>query len=142
MRRIGTLVIALATLATMGCKGGEKAQPPAQPSAPTPGGTALADLEAEIFGPKCAAQNGCHGGREPAGKMDLTSGHAFGNLVNMKAERRPDRLRVAPGDPEASYLMQRLTPGGDTPLMPFGGPQLPAADLDRIRTWIRAGAKP
>jgi hypothetical protein len=44
--------------------------------------------------------------------------------------------RVTPGAPETSSLMITLTTG----FMPQGRPRLPAADVDRISAWIRAGA--
>jgi hypothetical protein len=46
------------------------------------------------------------------------------------------RARVTPGAPDSSSLMTTLTSG----YMPEGRPPLPAADLDRIRAWIQAGA--
>jgi hypothetical protein len=117
-----------------GCKGGEEVPTPVPEST-------FGALEREILGPKCAAQSGCHAGPEPAGKLDLSPGKAFGNLVAVRAERRPELFRVAPGDPEGSYLLQRLSAGGDTPRMPLGAAELPAAELERIRAWIREGGK-
>jgi len=51
-------------------------------------------------------------------------------------------MLVAPGDPEASYLIHKLEGragiAGDR--MPQGGPFLSSADIAVIRSWIQAGA--
>lgn len=116
-----------------GCSGG------GTPAAPPQGG-AFRAIEQEVFAPRCV-RAGCHGGDHPAGNLDLEIGRAYDSLVGVAAERRPGRLRVDPGNPEGSYLVERLTPGGDTPRMPVGGKPLSEAELEAVRTWIRDGAK-
>ncbi|MBI5014550.1 MAG: hypothetical protein HZB55_03550 [Deltaproteobacteria bacterium] len=149
MHRPGWVIAGvLAGLAALGCgKGAEEkaadtATPPPGNAAPAaePAG-AFAAVESQILVPKCAHADGCHAGPVPAGGMDLGAGVAYQDLVGVKATRRPERLRVAPGDPEGSYLLNRLTPGGDTPPMPLGGPSLSAAEIDAIRAWVRDGAR-
>jgi hypothetical protein len=128
-------------LAAAGCgKGGEEK---ARPELPTAGAVPgpFAAIETKILAPKCTSQAGCHGGTPPAGGLDLGEDAAYGNLVGVKASRRPERLRVAPGDPDGSYLVNRLLPGGDTPPMPLGGPPLSPAEIEAIKGWIRDGAK-
>ena len=53
------------------------------------------------------------------------------------------RPAVVPGDPDNSFLMQKLTgPAADEgDQMPDRGSQLDAATLAAIRTWIANGAK-
>lgn len=97
-------------------------------------------LETEIFVPHCA-RAGCHGGGNPAADLDLTAGRGYEEMVGVPSDRRPDRLRVDPGNPDRSYLMERLIPGGDTPKMPMGAAPLPQSEIDRIRSWIQDGAK-
>ncbi len=116
--------------------GGPAGRPEAQGAA---GG--FSALAGEILVPKCASA-GCHAGEGASAGLDLTAGAAHASLVGKHARRRPDRLLVGPGDPEGSYLVERLVPGGDTPLMPLGGKPLEAAEVERIRAWIRDGAKP
>lgn len=141
--KFGAGIIAFGALALGGCSGGEQALPAGgQGSPPTRSASVFGALEQEVFRSRCANQTGCHIGPKPAGNLDLSPGHAYQDLVGVKAERRPDRLRVAPGNPEGSYLMERLSPGDDTPQMPWGGPPLSSAELDRIRAWIEGGAKP
>jgi len=142
MRRWTLCVLAAGALAACGKGGGDK--PPAAEAPPTPAAapSAFAALEAQVLVPRCAAGGGCHSGAAPAGGLDLSAGNAHKNLVGVKAARRPERLRVAAGDPEGSYLVQRLSQGGDSPLMPLGGEPLPAADVERLKAWIADGAKP
>jgi hypothetical protein len=135
MRRIAGCAVLAALL--WGCSGGGE---PPQRTSPPKGSDAFAALEAEIFAPRCV-HPGCHGGDSPAAGLNLTKGSAYAALVGVHAQRRPDRLLVKPGDPEGSYLVQRLSAGGDTPLMPMTGKRLSDADLERVRAWIRDGAK-
>ena len=52
------------------------------------------------------------------------------------------QLLVAPGDPGASYLINKLTGVGMCfgSRMPKGGASLSSGDIDTIRAWIGAGA--
>lgn len=75
--------------------------------------------------------------------MDLSAGAAFGSLVNVSASQCGSRLRVAPGDPAASYLMDKLL-GVDLcygSQMPKIGVSLAKNDIDRIGAWICNGAQ-
>lgn len=53
--------------------------------------------------------------------------------------RGGDRVVVVPGDPLASEVYRRIV-GHSRPGMPFGGPPLTEAEVERIAVWIRAGA--
>lgn len=142
MRRASWIVVA--SLVAVGCGQGSLEKSPeqarAQPAAAASTG-AFGAIESDIFRAKCTQSSGCHAGDTPAGSLDLSVGAAHGNLVGIKASRRPERLRVAPGDPENSYLLNRLVAGGDSPPMPLGGERLSAAEVETIRGWIRDGAK-
>lgn len=107
----------------------------------TPAAT-LTLLQSSIFSPTCA---GCHNGVGAAlpGSMNLASAAAsFAALVNVASTEQPAVLRVAPNDPDASYLVRKLEGGlgitGDR--MPQGGPFLDQATIDQVRAWISAGA--
>jgi len=74
--------------------------------------------------------------------MNLTSATAsFNSLVNVTSIEEPTIKRVLPGNPNNSYIIQKLegtqTTGGQ---MPLGGPFLDQATIDQVRTWIQAGA--
>lgn len=89
-----------------------------------------------IFSARCI---GCHGAAGQAG-LSLDEGAAYAALVGVTSTEVPASKRVEPGDPAASYLVEKLGPApsvGDT--MPLGG-SLPAAELALISAWIAAGA--
>ena len=102
----------------------------------------LAEIQAEVFGPRCS---GCHSG--PAGNvlpsgLDLsTAANSHANLVNVTSlQTMLDR--VEPGNPDDSYLIRKLEGGPDIvdSQMPAGGPFLNQATINKIRQWITEGA--
>ncbi len=106
----------------------------------------LPSIQANVFGPGCAV-SGCHSGPAgpnlPAG-MDLSSaGNSLASLVNIASVQVPTELRVASGDADASYLIQKLEGGAAVGArMPLGGAFLDQATIDVIRVWIDNGASP
>jgi hypothetical protein len=97
-----------------------------------------------IFDRSCAL-SGCHVAGALGGNLDLTAGKSYRQLVNRPAFQQPRRLRVEPGDPDASYLVQKIdgTPGisglpmpQGCPTPPPGGSCLGPDEPDAIRTWI------
>ncbi|HSG64146.1 MAG TPA: Ig-like domain-containing protein, partial [Gammaproteobacteria bacterium] len=103
----------------------------------------LQSIQDNLFSVTCS-NSGCHSG--PAGDtlpsgLDLTSANAsFANLVGVASLQTPALERVTPGDPDASYLIQKLEGTGAMERMPFGGPYLEQATIDVIRQWITDGA--
>jgi uncharacterized protein (TIGR03118 family) len=103
----------------------------------------LTELQASIFMPRCS---GCHTGNGTTlpGSMNLTSAAAtFASLVNVASIERPELKRVAPNDPANSYIIHKLTGTdiGNTAQMPFGGPFLDQPTIDKVASWISAGAQ-
>jgi len=102
----------------------------------------LTQIQSEVFTPTCAV-SGCHdgGGGVLPRSMNLRAGNSHGSLVNVPSEQ-VGFDRVEPGDPDASYLIDKLAgnqaPG--TARMPLGGPFLDQATVDMIRQWITEGA--
>ena len=102
-------------------------------------------VQEKIFTPSCALPS-CHGAAG-AGGLTLVAGEAYGNLVGVAASNMAAHeaglLRVAPGDPEGSFLVRKLEgalgPGEGT-MMPQAGSRLPQARIDLLRRWIIAGA--
>lgn len=105
-------------------------------------GATLDEIQAAVFDPSCS---GCHsgpaGGPLPSG-MDLSDADAsFNNLVGVASSQVPALNRVTPGDPDNSYLIQKLEGTQSTgQRMPAGGPFLDQAVIDDVRQWIADGA--
>jgi hypothetical protein len=89
--------------------------------------------------------SGCHSGptsNNLPGGMNLSStADSFAALVGV-ASLQVQLNRVEPGDPDNSYLIDKLegtqTVGSQ---MPQGGPFLEQETIDRIRQWITDGAE-
>lgn len=102
------------------------------------------DLQPILTG-RCVA---CHvTGAENAG-LNLARSVARRNLVGAASTESP-LMRVAPGDPEASYLLHKLrgtqgSVGGSGALMPLAdspkAQPLDAQQIDLFRRWILEGA--
>ncbi|MFQ5640653.1 MAG: hypothetical protein ACE5IR_21955 [bacterium] len=117
-----------------------------------PEGGGFIDQIQSVFDTNCTR---CHspggigfiqtGGNDNNG-LDLTRGNAYGKLVNQPTFEEPGtapQLRVAPGDPDGSYIIQKIS--SDSPKfgrrMPLDGPPyLSQADIQLIRDWITEGA--
>lgn len=95
-----------------------------------------------IFTRDCTS-GACHGSRNPAQNLDLSSAAAsYMNLVNVASAQCAMTKRVLPSQPDMSYLMWKLVGSGTCfsgSRMPKGAP-LSAADQATIRGWIAAGA--
>ena len=113
-------------------------------SVSTPATVTLDDLQAAVFGPTCAAA-GCHtgptSGSLPSG-MDLSDADAtFASVVGVVSIQVPSLSRVEPGDPDNSYLVQKIEgTAAQGSRMPLGGGPLDQATIDDIRQWISDGA--
>ena len=109
----------------------------------------FASIQQEIFESTDAAGRTscvtCHTnvGRTPAGGMNLLRDLAFAQLVGTSSTQRPGTPRVVAGDPDASYLIQKLEgrSGITGRRMPFNGPPyLTDGQILIIRRWIQTGA--
>jgi len=98
----------------------------------------FASIQDHVFTPICTV---CHaGGGAPQGlRLDATNSYAL--LVGVPSIEVPSILRVKPGDPDNSYLIQKLEGHAAVGAqMPYGEPPLPAATIAVIRQWIVDGA--
>lgn len=85
----------------------------------------------------------CHVTGGPAGFLPLTEGVSYGNLVGRTSGAKPGAVRVIPGDPDNSYLIQKLegAAGIVGQRMPrTTGPFLTEGQVSIIRRWIELGA--
>jgi len=107
------------------------------------GPTLLPNFESilsNVLEPECS---NCHvGASAPLGlRLDATNAYAL--LVGVASVQEPSLLRVDPGNPNNSYLIQKLEgTAGTGGQMPLGATPLPQADIDVIRQWITDGALP
>jgi hypothetical protein len=87
----------------------------------------------------CDSAEACHSAGS-GGLVILGGGKEFVNLIGVASTERPELLRVAPGDPAASYLWLKLRGDGgiDGSPMPSGNPDPRRATL--AWHWIEAGA--
>jgi hypothetical protein len=123
------------------------AQPTASPT-PTAAAYTFAALQEEILTPRCATQF-CHSAQTHSANLVLAAGAAYDQLVGSApsnaAAAAAGLLRVAPFDPEGSYLITKLRGPNEVALgarMPLIGNPLSAQEIDLIRGWIAAGAQP
>lgn len=100
----------------------------------------LSAIEANVFTPICSK---CHiGGGAPEG-LRLDSADAYNLLVGVPSTEVPSILRVKPGDPDNSYIIQKLEGHAQVGAqMPLGGPYLSSTTIGFIRQWISNGAPP
>jgi hypothetical protein len=98
-----------------------------------------------LAGAGCASAF-CHGAN--AGNLDMgTETDAYANLVGVKARGSAcgtsDGIRVVPGNPQASLLVDKIsnaTPRCGTVMPPGNTVTVPAEDVELVRAWIAAGA--
>ena len=84
---------------------------------------------------------GCHSGVAPSGGLDLSAGTTHGATVNVNSTQAPALAQVVPGDPDASYLVDKIE-GTQTvgARMPLNAAPLTATEMALVRAWISAGA--
>jgi hypothetical protein len=138
MRRVLWLAIS-ATL--LGCSGsGEGLDENGRPldSGPLPLVPTFASIQQNVFTPICTR---CHAGAAAPTGLRLDEASSYAMLVNVASVEVPGLRRIRPGDPDVSYLVQKIegraAVGGR---MPLNSPPLPQATIDVIKQWIREGA--
>jgi len=98
------------------------------------------EIQDTVFTPICTQ---CHVGANAPQGLRLDAANSYALLVNVASNEVPALLRVNPGNPNQSYLVQKISGtaavGGR---MPLGQAALPQDRIDLIRQWITAGAPP
>lgn len=122
-----------------GC--GEKKYLPTGPGGSPPDSNAtFTRVLGEVFVPSCA-RTGCHAGQAPQAGLNLEPAGAYANVVNRPSTQRPELLRVAPFDPESSYLVKKIRGDPDivgSPMPAEGSISAEARQL--VVDWVRRGA--
>lgn len=97
-------------------------------------------IQAQVFTPICTV---CHIGAGAPHGLRLDAADNYNLLVGVASAEVPSVLRVKPGDPDNSYLIQKLEGHAAVGArMPFGGPYLASDVIAVIRQWITDGAAP
>ena len=140
---ISLLVLASAMLVACGGGGGGggggiNPPPPPPPPPPPAFGANFSEIQANVFTSTCATA-GCHTGAGAPEGLRLDETNSYGLLVGVASNQNPAILRVAPSDPDNSYLIMKLE-GNAGVQMPFGGTPLAQSTIDIIRQWITDGA--
>ncbi len=131
-----SLCLILAALALGGCSGGDGTGL----DIPPPLEATFSSIQANVFTPSCATA-GCHQGAGAPQGLRLEGALSYAMLVNVASSEDPGVLRVAPGNPGASYLVQKLEGSASVGAqMPLNAAPLPQATIDVIRQWITDGA--
>ena len=141
MRGAAFVVVLLSgCVAAAGC-GDEKALPTA-PGGPVSETATFTRVQNEVFTRSCALP-GCHAGpREAANEgLVLSEGEAYINIFNVPANQNMSLKRIAPFDPDNSYLVRKITPFTDIngARMPQTG-SITDAQRKLVTDWVRRGA--
>jgi hypothetical protein len=87
-------------------------------------------IQSNIFTPLCAT---CHSGANPPVNLNLDATHSYSDLINVPSTEQSTIVRVKPGDPMNSFLVQHIQSDGDG---------ASPTDLTFIEQWITDGAPP
>ncbi len=145
VRRSGFLLILVLSCVIVGCsassgEGLDISGRPLSEGGTLPLAPTLASVQANVFNPSCIV---CHSGANAPQGLRLDAANSFTNLVGVPSRENSSILRVAPRNPNQSYLIHKLegtASVGDQ--MPLGGPPIPQSTIDFVRQWITDGAMP
>src|SRR5262249_31772034 len=135
--------VALSALVFAVACGSDSSSTTAPSGTTTPTGpTFSVQVQQQILTPACVP---CHTdeGRTPSGGLNLKSGTAYASLINVASTGKSGAVRVIPGNPNGSYLIQKLEGAADIVglRMPRNGPPyLTDAQVQPIRRRVQTGA--
>ena len=125
--KVALLVVACLLHACAGGGGGGGGGGTPKPACKPPAGGATISFGSSIqpiFDQSCALA-GCHVGPVPTENLDLSAGVSYKQIVGVNALEVPRLKRVKPGDPDASYLVQKVEAAPGLTTMPLGCQGLP-----------------
>jgi Planctomycete cytochrome C len=144
LRRAASCLLIVAACAASSCD-----EPLRDVTGPSPDlKPTFASIQSEIFDTTDLAGRtsciSCHTdqGRAPTGNLNLRT-DPYAALVNVPSRQKAGAVLVVPGDPESSYLIQKLEGRSDISglRMPRNGPPyLTSGQILVIRRWIEIGA--
>lgn len=131
-------MLASGILAACGGGGGNGIGAPPEPPPPASFGPNFSEIQDAVFTPICTD---CHAGAGAPEGLLLDEANSYGLLVDVPSSEVPSILRVAPGDADNSYLIQKLEGTASAGArMPLTGSPLPQDSINVIRQWISDGA--
>jgi hypothetical protein len=97
------------------------------------------NIQNNVFSRICVE---CHTGALAPVGLRLDEQNAYDNLVGVRSVEQSDLFRVAPGSPDASYIIHKLEGGPNITggQMPLNRPTLSKETINAIRVWISQGA--
>jgi hypothetical protein len=118
----------------------EKGRPLSEGGGNSPLEATFSSIQANVFTPICTS---CHAGASAPLGLRLDAAISYALLVGVPSVEVPQLQRVAPNDPDNSYLIQKLEGTAAVGAqMPLGRPAVPQSTIDFIRQWITDGALP
>jgi uncharacterized membrane protein len=134
-------LVAAATLSACSAGSGEGLDQNGQPVQPgVPTASQFQEIQDTIFTPICTQ---CHIGSGAPQGLRLDAANSYALLVNTASSEVPALMRVNPGNPNQSYLLQKIegtaAVGGR---MPLNRTPLTDEQIALIRRWISEGANP
>jgi hypothetical protein len=139
-KRLLAAAFLVGAVAVASC-GGDDDPPPTADFEPN-----LASIQAAVFTPTCATAS-CHSTAQMESGLDLSAGNSHASLIDVlpatEEAKREGLVRVKPGDPSKSFLLEKLRgglPAEKGRRMPYDGPYLNEAEIDVIEQWIAEGA--
>ncbi len=143
-QRLAALTLALSTMTAAGCDETlSKIAGPTPTLEPTFSSIRTNIIEAQdSAGRRACVQCHTNVGRNPAAGLNLVV-DPYAAMVNVPSRNKPGAIIVVPGDPDGSYLYQKLigAPGIVGLRMPLVPPHLTEGQLLIVRRWIQNGAK-
>jgi hypothetical protein len=104
-------------------------------------------IQRHVFTPTTCARSTCHNVQQDPHNLSLSPGEAYANLVGVPPSNAvaaaAGRLRVDPGNPDNSFLLDKLRGllvTGEGERMPLDLPMLRGRAIQLIEEWIAAGA--
>lgn len=106
------------------------------------GGTVTADFQSiqeNVFTPICSP---CHSGATAPEGETLDAAHSYNSIVGVPSTEVPTLDRIKAGDPDNSYLVQKIegAAGIVGAQMPYHETPLPQSTINAIRQWVTDGA--
>jgi hypothetical protein len=106
-----------------------------------PAASDFQQIQDTIFTPICTA---CHIGANAPQGMRLDAANSYAMIVGVPSNEVPALKRINPGNPDASYLVQKIqgTAAQGVRMPANGPPYLSQEQIDLVRRWVASGAPP